>query len=151
MTDDADVVLIGLGTVAAPGRTAVKRLREQGHKVGYVNLRWFRPFPTIELRECLSRFKAVGVIDRDFAHGSPDDGGILLHEIRSCLYPAKQRPAVVNFLTGLGGRDISIQECERMFDITEKAMRDETMDGYVTWIGVRGGPGSSNYLAAPSH
>lgn len=151
MTDDADVVLVGLGTVAAPGRTAVKRLREQGHKVGYVNLRWFRPFPTLELRACLSRFKAVGVIDRDFAHGSPDDGGILLHEIRSCLYPAKNRPAVVNFLTGLGGRDISIQECERMFDITEKAVRDETMDGYVTWIGVRSGPGSSNYLAAPSH
>ncbi len=137
MTDDADAVLVGLGTVAMPGRTAARRLREKGHKVGYINLRWFRPFPTVELRESLSRFKAVGVIDRDFAHGSPDDGGILLHEIRSCLYPARQRPVVVNFIAGLGGRDISIGNCEKMYSLTESAIGNEAMDGSVTWIGVR--------------
>ncbi len=137
MTDDAEVVLIGLGTVASPGRTAVRRLREQGHKVGYVTLRWFRPFPTVELRESLRRFKAVGVIDRDFAHGSGDDGGALLHEIRSCLYPARERPAIVNYITGLGGRDISIGDCVKMFEIAEQAARQDSMDGYVTWIGVR--------------
>jgi pyruvate ferredoxin oxidoreductase alpha subunit len=137
LTDDADAVLIGLGTVAMPGRTAARRLREKGHKVGYINLRWFRPFPTVELRESLSRFKAVGVIDRDFAHGSPDDGGILLHEIRSCLYPARQRPVVVNFIAGLGGRDISIGNCEKMFNLTESAIGNDAMDGSVTWIGVR--------------
>ncbi len=137
MTDDAEVVLIGLGTVASPGRTAVRRLREQGHKVGFVSLRWFRPFPTLELRESLKRFKAVGVVDRDFAHGSPDDSGVLMHEIRSCLYPAKIRPNVVNFITGLGGRDISINDCIKMYELTQKAARDEKMDGFVTWIGVR--------------
>lgn len=137
MTDDAEVVLIGLGTVASPGRTAVRRLRERGHRVGYVNLRWFRPFPTVELRESLRRFKAVGVIDRDFAHGSPDDGGALLHEIRSCLYPARERPAVVNFITGLGGRDVSIADCMKMFSITEQAARNDALDGFVTWVGVR--------------
>ncbi|HZU06489.1 MAG TPA: pyruvate ferredoxin oxidoreductase [Chloroflexota bacterium] len=137
LTEDAEVVLIGLGTVASPGRTAARRLRQQGHKVGYVNLRWFRPFPTVELRECLRRFKAVGVIDRDFAHGSPDDGGALLHEIRSCLYPARERPAIVNFISGLGGRDISIADCIRMFELTERAAREEALDGFVTWIGVR--------------
>jgi pyruvate ferredoxin oxidoreductase alpha subunit len=137
MTDDAEVVLIGMGTVAAPGRTAVRRLRQQGHKVGYVNLRWFRPFPTEELRECLSRFKAVGVIDRDFAHGSPDDGGALLHEIRSCLYPARQRPAGVNFITGLGGRDVAIADSIKMYEITQQAAKQEKLDGFVTWIGVR--------------
>jgi pyruvate ferredoxin oxidoreductase alpha subunit len=138
MTDDAEVVLIGLGTVAAPGRTAVRRLRQQGQKVGYISLRWFRPFPTIELRESLSRFKAVGVIDRDFAHGSADDGGAMLHEIRSCLYPARQRPAIVNFITGLGGRDVAIGDCQKMFEITQQAAtQPEKLDGFVTWIGVR--------------
>src|SRR5205085_6492672 len=100
MTEDAEVVLIGLGTVAMPGRTAVRRLREQGHKVGYVNLRWFRPFPAAELRQALGRFKAVGVIDRDFAHGSADDGGILLHEVRSALYSLPQHPITTNFICG---------------------------------------------------
>lgn len=137
MTEDAEVVLIGLGTVASPGRVTVRRLREMGHKVGYVNLRWFRPFPTLELRKCLSRFKAVGVIDRDFAHGSPDDGGILMHEIRSCLYPAKSRPALVNFIGGLGGRDLSIADVEKMFGLTQQAIRKDSLDGFVTWIGLR--------------
>jgi pyruvate ferredoxin oxidoreductase alpha subunit len=137
MTDDAETVLIGIGTVCAPGRTAVRRLREQGHKVGYVNLRWFRPFPTVELRECLRRFKSVGVIDRDFAHGSADDGGALLHEIRSCVYPAKDRPTIVNFITGLGGRDVSIADATKMFELSEQAAGNDALDGYVTWIGVR--------------
>jgi pyruvate ferredoxin oxidoreductase alpha subunit len=137
MTDDAEAVLIGLGTVAMPGRTAVRRLRERGHKVGYVNLRWFRPFPTVELRESLRRFKAVGVIDRDFAHGSPDDGGILLHEVRSCLYPARERPAVLNFIAGLGGRDVSIANCEKMLEQCLAAVPSQEADGSVTWVGVR--------------
>jgi pyruvate ferredoxin oxidoreductase alpha subunit len=137
MTDDAETVLIGIGTVCSPGRTAVRRMREQGHKVGYVNLRWFRPFPTVELRECLRRFKSVGVIDRDFAHGSADDGGALLHEIRSCLYPAKDRPTIVNYITGLGGRDVSIADAIKMFELTQQAAGNDALDGYVTWIGVR--------------
>ena len=137
MTDDADTVLIGLGTVCAPGRTACRRLREKGEKVGFVSLRWFRPFPTLELRESLKRFKAVGVIDRDFAHGSPDDGGILMHEVRSALYPLKNRPAITNIITGLGGRDVSIDDCIRMYEIAQKSKTDDKLDNFVTWIGVR--------------
>ena len=137
MTDDADTVLIGIGSICMPARTAVRRLREQGQKVGYVNLRWFRPFPTPELRACLQRFKAVGVIDRNFAHGSPDCGGVLMHEVRSCMYPAAQRPNIVNFIGGLGGRDISIEDCQRMYDVTQKAIKTPPKDEFVTWIGVR--------------
>jgi pyruvate ferredoxin oxidoreductase alpha subunit len=102
-----------------------------------VNLRWFRPFPTLELRECLSRFKAVGVVDRDFAHGSPDNCGILMHEIRSCLYPAKNRPAVVNFIGGLGGRDLSIGDAEKMYATTQRAAKNDSTDEFITWIGLR--------------
>jgi pyruvate ferredoxin oxidoreductase alpha subunit len=138
MTEDAEVVLVGLGTVALPARTAVRRLREQGHKVGYVNLRWFRPFPTEELRACLGRFRAVGVIDRDCAHGSPDDGGVLLHEVRSCLYPLRDRPVTVNFILGLGGRDVSINDAITMYEVTMQAKDAETLDETVRWLGVRG-------------
>jgi pyruvate ferredoxin oxidoreductase alpha subunit len=137
MTEDAEVVLLGLGAVCMPARTAVRRLRDKGKKVGYVNLRWFRPFPTSELREVLGRMKAVGVIDRDFAHGSPDSGGIVLHDIRSALYPLKQRPAMANFIGGLGGRDISIDDCIRMFEVTSEAPHRGPEDEVVTWIGLR--------------
>ncbi len=137
MTEDAEAVLLGIGAVCMPARTAVRRLRERGRKVGYVNLRWFRPFPTDELRACLERFKAVGVIDRDFAHGSPDSGGILLHEIRSCLYPLSERPNVINFIGGLGGRDISIEDCIGMYEQALDAGRGGGNDEIVTWIGLR--------------
>ena len=137
MTEDAEAVLLGIGAVCMPARTAVRRLRERGRKVGYVNLRWFRPFPTDELRACLERFKAVGVIDRDFAHGSPDSGGILLHEIRSCLYPLSERPNVINFIGGLGGRDISIEDCIGMYERALDAGRGGGNDEIVTWIGLR--------------
>jgi pyruvate ferredoxin oxidoreductase alpha subunit len=137
MTEDAEVVLVGLGAVAMPARTAVRRLREKGKKAGYVNLRWFRPFPTEELRASLGRMKAVGVIDRNFAHGSPDNGGIVVHDIRSCLYPLTKRPAVTDFIGGLGGRDISIEDCIRMFEITFEAGSGKQKDELVTWIGLR--------------
>ncbi len=139
MTDDAEVVMIGLGAVAMPMRTAVRRMREQGHKVGYVNLRWFRPFPHAELREVLRGKKAVGVLDRDCAHGSPDNGGILMHDVRSALYALKDgRPEVVNYIGGLGGRDISIQDCIKMYELTEEAaQRGAPEDTPVTWIGLR--------------
>jgi pyruvate ferredoxin oxidoreductase alpha subunit len=137
MTDDADFVLVGLGAVAMPARTAVRRLRDQGHKVGYVGLRWFRPFPTTELRECLGKFKGVGIIDRDCAHGAPDSGGILFHDMRSCLYPLKKRPVMSNFIGGLGGRDISIDDCIRMFDLTKHSADKGVEDVSVTWIGLR--------------
>ena len=127
MTDDAEVVLIGIGTVAAPARTAVRRMREKGQKVGYVNLRWFRPFPTVELRECLSRFKAVGVVDRDFAHGSPDNGGILMHEVRF----ASTRPKIglrssISWAAWAGA--ISPSRTRRMYDITQQAAKKDSMD-----------------------
>ena len=100
-------------------------------------LRWFRPFPSTELRELLGKFKGVGIIDRDCAHGSPDCGGILFHDMRSCLYPLTKRPVMTNFIGGLGGRDISIDDCIKMFDMTKHAADKGMEDVAVTWIGLR--------------
>src|SRR5256886_6643213 len=71
MTDDADVVLVGMGTLSNPVKVTIRQLRQEGKKVGFVRLRWFRPFPAEELAKSLGRFKAVGVIDRDFSLGWP--------------------------------------------------------------------------------
>src|SRR6058998_2409158 len=71
MTDDADVVIVGMGTLSNPVRVAIREMRKDGKKVGFVRLRWFRPFPAEELAKSLSRFKAVGIIDRDFSLGAP--------------------------------------------------------------------------------
>src|SRR5256884_2412225 len=74
-TADADVVLVGMGTVSNPGRVAIREMRKECKKVGFVRVRWFRPFAAEELAKSLSRFKAVRSIDRDFSLGAPFSSG----------------------------------------------------------------------------
>ena len=92
-TEDADVVLIGMGTLSNPVRVAIRQMRQEGKKVGFVRMRWFRPFAAEELAATLGRFKAVGVIDRDFSLGSPYRSGVLATEVRAAMYPARQPAA----------------------------------------------------------
>ncbi len=137
MTDDAEVVFVGMGTLAMPVRVAVRRMREQGEKVGFVRIKWFRPFATEEIRECLSRFKAIGVIDRDYSLGSPSNGGILFHEIRSTLYPLENRPLVLSFIAGLGGREIRVNDITLMTQILKDGLETGKVESENHWIGVR--------------
>lgn len=141
MTEDADTVILGMGTVTAAAKSAVKLLRGKGEKVGYIKLRWFRPFPSEELREALSRTKFVGVIDRDFAHGSPDHGGVLFNDVRAALYRSKNRPPMVDFIAGLAGREIAIQDVADMFRMTSGA-EDVGEGDVVRWIRVRESSGN---------
>ena len=137
MTEDAEIVFVGMGTLAMPVRVAVRRLREQGVKVGFVRIKWFRPFATQEIREALSRFKGIGVIDRDYCLGAPSNGGILFHEIRSALYPLEKRPLVTSFIAGLGGREIRVNDVTRMTYIIREALDTGKVEQENYWIGVR--------------
>ena len=139
MTEDAEVILVGQGTLSMPVKVGVRQLREQGRKVGFVRLKWFRPFPTEEIQSVLSRFKAIGVIDRDYSLGSPYFGGVLFTEIRSALYAsAKSPPHVIGFTCGLGGREITLKDVIEMSEILLKASQSGTIEKPTYWIGVRG-------------
>jgi pyruvate ferredoxin oxidoreductase alpha subunit len=137
MTDDADVVLIGQGTLALPVKVTVRRLREQGKKVGFVKLKWFRPFPTQEVQDSLKRFKVVGVVDRDYSFGSPHSGGVLYNEIRSALYDVESRPQIRGFICGLGGREVTLDGVTEMVDKLFETAGSGKIDKQITWIGVR--------------
>jgi pyruvate ferredoxin oxidoreductase alpha subunit len=139
MTDDAEVVVIGQGTLSLPMKVAIRRLRkEQGLRIGLVRLKWFRPFPTEEVVKSLRRFKAVGVIDRDYSFGSPYYGGVLYNEIRSALYSQAKRPVIVGFIAGLGGREIEQPMATEIFEKTMAAAKGDLAAGDTChWIGVR--------------
>mgnify|MGYP001248925275 FL=1 len=137
MTDDADVVLVGMGTLSLPLKVTVRRMREKGQKVGFIRIKWFRPFPTDEIRETLSRFKAVGVIDRDYSLGSPLHGGVLFNDIRSAMYSMENRVPIIGFIAGLGGREITIRVTREMYDITQKVAERGEIDEEIHWMGVR--------------
>jgi pyruvate ferredoxin oxidoreductase alpha subunit len=136
MTDDADYVLVGQGTIAMPGRVIVRRLREQGHKVGFARLKWFRPFPAEDVVERLSRFKGVAIIDRDYSFGSPHHGGVLYTEFRAAFYDSPKRPAMINIIGGLGGREFTAADGAEMFNLMQKAAAGDLKTN-VHWIGVR--------------
>src|SRR5271167_3823243 len=137
-TEDADVVLLGMGTLSTPVKVAIRKMRQEGQKVGFVRLRWFRPFAGPEIAKCLERFKAVGVIDRDFSFGSPDLSGVVATELRSAMYTsAATRPPVLDFICGLGGREVRVPDVEKMTEITFEAAKGKAQP-LTQWIGLRG-------------
>src|SRR6266849_6261984 len=136
MTDDADVVLVGMGTLSTPVRVTIRQMREEGKKVGFVRVRWFRPFAAEELAKSLGRFKAVGVIDRDFSLGSPYHSGVLTTEVRTALYPSASRPPVVGFICGLGGREVTVPDVRKMTEKVYEAAAGKSQPG-TQWIGLR--------------
>jgi pyruvate ferredoxin oxidoreductase alpha subunit len=136
MTDDADVVILGMGTLSNPVRVAIREMRKEGKKVGFVRLRWFRPFPSEELAKTLSRFKAVGVIDRDFSLGAPYSSGVVATEVRAALYPVVDRPPVIGFICGLGGREVTLPDVKKMTENIFAAAAGKPQ-APTQWIGLR--------------
>lgn len=116
--EGAKTVLVMAGSFSTKAKAAVNRWRDQGHKVGLVRLRLIRPRPTRELAQALSGRWAVGVIDQNI---SPGLGGILYQEVAAVLANVADRPKIVrSFIGGLGGKDISEAEFDRVFASLEK-------------------------------
>ena len=137
MTDDAEVVLVGMGTISLPIKVAIREMRAKGKKVGMVRLRWFRPFPTDRLVAALSRARAIGVIDRNYSFGSPFASGVVANEIRAALYNAERRPPLLSFICGLGGREVTLEDVNKATDMCETAARAGKSDTKTHWLGVR--------------
>ncbi|MDI3318012.1 MAG: pyruvate ferredoxin oxidoreductase [Bacillota bacterium] len=136
--EDADYVLIGMGTVAMPIKVAVDQMRERGKRVGFLRIKWFRPFPDEELRHFLHGRKGVGVVDRDYSYGSTRHGGAVYNEVRSALYDLADRPPVIGFIAGLGGREVSVEDVFRIQEQLERSAAGDLLAESAHWIGVRG-------------
>jgi len=136
--EDAEYALLGMGTVGMVGKVAVDRMRQAGKKVGFLRVKWFRPFPGPEIRALLRNVKGVGIVDRDYSFGSNSHGGVLYTEVAAALYPEPQRPVLVPFIAGLGGREVSAENLQEVTDIVQRATADGRHDLTCQWIGVRG-------------
>lgn len=110
--DDADIVIIALGSVAGTCRVVVDELRDEGWKAGLLKIRFMRPFPEKVLVELSRRVKAIGVIDKDISFGHE---GTVYTDVCSALAKAQRGVLALNFIAGLGGRDISRQDIRQMF------------------------------------
>jgi len=104
--DDAELAIVVMSSAAGTGKDAVDELREEGLKIGLLKPRVFRPFPHEKIAEVLKNKLAVAVLDRSSSPGA--FGAPLFTEIRSALYDYDRRPKIINYVYGLGGRDIKV-------------------------------------------
>ena len=117
MLGDADYVIVMTNSFASMGKAEIKRLRQQGKKIGLARLRLIRPFPHAEIQRVLGGRKGVAVVDQNISVGK---GGILFGEIASALYGLADRPPVLlSFIGGLGGRRFRIGEFADMLSHLE--------------------------------
>ena len=137
MLDDAEIVLVGMGTISLPMKVAIREMRSKGQKVGLLRLRWFRPFPTEKLVAALSKAQAIGVIDRDYSFGSPFNSGVVANEIRAALYNSEKRPPLLSFICGLGGREVTLEDVKKATDMCYAAAKAGRAEAKTYWLGVR--------------
>jgi pyruvate/2-oxoacid:ferredoxin oxidoreductase alpha subunit len=105
--EDADIVIVAMGSLAMEAKVAVDMLREDGLKVGVLGLRVFRPFPKDALAKALEKARLIVVFDKNISYGSE---GATCSEIKSALYGSQVKAAIRNFIVGLGGRDVKARE-----------------------------------------
>jgi pyruvate ferredoxin oxidoreductase alpha subunit len=134
--DDAEVAILCLGSTGGTAKVAVENLRQKGKKVGVIRPRVYRPFPKDQLLKALAKVKAVAILDR--AETMSGQGGHLFNEVRAILYDAKPHPLLKNYVYGLGGRDISIEELETIYDEMFAIQKSGKVDKDLVYFGVRG-------------
>jgi pyruvate ferredoxin oxidoreductase alpha subunit len=116
MADDAQVIIVTLGSVIGTIKDAIDQMRSEGIKVGLVKVRCYRPFPTEALKKALKDAEVIAVIEKDISIGSE---AALVTDLKSGLYNSDIRTPIIGFTAGLGGRDITINDIRK---VTEKAM-----------------------------
>jgi pyruvate ferredoxin oxidoreductase alpha subunit len=131
-TEDADVALLTMGSMGETAEVAIDELRQQGMKAGLVKLKLWRPFPFEELKKAVQGIRVLAVTDRAVSVGGP--GGPVFSEVRSALYDESVRPKIVNFIIGLGGRDVQVSD---FIEMAKKAQGGKLAEPY-EFYGVRG-------------
>ncbi len=128
-TEDADYILITLGSIAGLCRETADKLRENGIKAGVVRIRYMRPFPNEEIAQALKNAKAYGVLEKDISFGNE---GTVFTNVNSALKKAGAAINGYDFIGGLGGRNISAGDIEDIYNGIINGTEN------VNFIGIRG-------------
>ena len=130
--DDADIVIVAMGSLAMEAIVAADMLREAGHKVGVLGLRVFRPFPKANVVKALEKSRLVVVFDKNISYGLE---GATCSEIKSALYGTSATAAIRNFIVGLGGRDVKAREMVDAVNKSLLSMKEGNLNReYPEWI-----------------
>ncbi len=133
--DDAEIAIVVLNSTAGTARPAVDALRKDGIKAGFLKPRVFRPFPHEMIAQALKHVKVIAVMDR--ADGFNGIGGPMFFEIRSSLYDLPKRPVVLNYVYGLGGRDVTTNDIKAVYNDLAQVAKTGKHDTLASYLGVR--------------
>jgi pyruvate ferredoxin oxidoreductase alpha subunit len=132
--EDAELVLVALGSTVGTAKVAVDQLRADGVKAGILKPRLFRPFPGAQFIDAIQNAKAVAVMDRALSYGV--NGGPLYHELRSHAYGKMDVP-FASYIYGLGGRDIVVDEIVGVYRDLADVLEKGTDPTPARYVGVR--------------
>ncbi len=133
--DDAEVAVVCIGSTAGTLKVIVDQLRQEGIKAGVLRIRTFRPLPIEVLRKALKDIKVVAVMDKSMSPGGL--GGAVFHEVRNVLYDLKERPIMIDYIYGLGGRDTSPIDFRKVFEDLLQTAKSGQVESQVRYLGLR--------------
>lgn len=132
---DAEVAIVIINSTAGTAKTVVDDLREKGVKAGLLKIRVFRPFPQVEIVAALKHIKALAVMDKAEAYSGV--GGPLFADIKSALYGAADGIKVINYIYGLGGRDVKAENIELVYSELQNIVKTGQTGETYRYVGVR--------------
>lgn len=133
--EDADYGLVLIGSTAGTAKETINQMRREGKKVGLIKIRVFRPFPMEELAEALKGVKVVAVMDK--CEGNSAAGGPLFQEVRSACYDLEERPKMINYVYGLGGRDVRVEDIRYVYQELETILENKEVGEVYRHLGAR--------------
>jgi pyruvate ferredoxin oxidoreductase alpha subunit len=120
LADDAEIVIVTLGSVIGTIKDAIDAMRSEGKKVGLVKVRSYRPFPVQALRKALKDASVIAVVEKDVSIGS--EAG-LVTDLKAAFYNSNIRTPIIGFAAGLGGRDITVKDIRTIVAKAESAQK----------------------------
>ena len=132
--EDADLILLTMGTIGSEAKVAVNNLRREGLKIGSARIRVFRPFPTEEIIKLAENTQMFTVIDRAASLGME---GPLATETKASLYNREDKPLIAGFIAGLGGRDVTFKTVEKIARKSLEWMKKGKVEKETSWVDVR--------------
>lgn len=130
-TGDAEVVLLAMGSVAGTVKEAIDEMRKEGKKVGLVKIRCYRPFPYEDILAAIENAKIVGVIEANFSMGSEGAVGL---DLKAKLCGRPGAPMVVDFIAGIGGREVNLSTVREIVEECKKILKSGTPPLKSQWV-----------------
>ena len=134
-TEDAEIILVSIGSMTGTAKDAIDKMRAKGEKVGLVKLTCFRPFPSKEVSEMVRKAKIIAIAERNISLGVC---GAIYADFCAATANMEKKARIYDYIIGLGGRDILSSDFEKVIHSAKDAYR-QNKEFHLEWINLKKG------------